>query len=303
MMTRRTSEAGLLCLLLSFSPAFAWDAGGHYRVAEAAVLALPEEVPGFFRWGAETVAHVAIDPDVMKSRDTPQLGHQEYPEHFLDYELLHGAALPDLRYDFVAKVIESGQEPSRVGFVPYAVIEGTQRLSLAFAEYRCWPDNPHVHGKALVYAGLLAHYAGDMIQPLHTSVHYDGRANAAGESPHSGIHRRMDSLFEQPGIASTGAPFEVQATAELWPAVVAEFMASHALVDRVYALDPALQALYATGTWDPELSAFAAERYRHTVEFLAGLYLTAWRQSATVELSPWLRRRGPGGELAPCDAP
>ena len=302
-MTRRTNGAWLLCLLLSLSPALAWDAGGHYRVAEAAVLALPEEVPGFFRWGSETVAHVAIDPDVMKSPDTPQLRDHEYPEHFLDYELVEGAELPELRYDFVTKLIKSGQKPSRVGFVPYAVVEGTQRLSLAFAEYRCWPDNPHVHGKALVYAGLLAHYASDMIQPLHTSVHYDGRANAAGESPHSGIHRRMDSLFEQAGFASPAAPFEVQATAELWPAVVDEFMDSHALVDRVYALDPALEALYDGGAWAPELSDFAAGRYRHTVEFLAGLYLTAWRQSAAVELSPWLRRRGPEGELAPCDAP
>ena len=96
-MTRRTNGAWLLCLLLSLSPALAWDAGGHYRVAEAAVLALPEEVPGFFRWGAETVAHVAIDPDVMKSPDTPQLRDHEYPEHFLDYELVEGAELPELR--------------------------------------------------------------------------------------------------------------------------------------------------------------------------------------------------------------
>jgi len=203
-MIRRTAAFCLLCAVASWTPALAWNGSGHYRIAEAAVLALPDEGPGFFRWGAGTVAHTAIDPDVMKSRDTPQLGHQEYPEHFLDLELLNGESLPQLRYDFVTRCVSLERRPNQVGFVPYAVTEGTQRLSLAFAEYRCWPENPHVRSKALIYAGLLAHYAEDMVQPLHTTVHYDGRATEAGESPRSGIHRQVDSLFEQPGGGTAG---------------------------------------------------------------------------------------------------
>ena len=302
-MIRRTTAVCLLSMLLSLSPAWAWDSYGHQRMAEEAVLSLPEEVPGFFRWGAATVGHTAIDPDVMKSRDTPQLGHQEYPEHFLDFELMDGTTIPDLRYDFVAQMIGLGRKPNQVGFVPYAVTEGTQRLSLAFAEHRCWPENPHVRGKALIYAGLLAHYAEDMIQPLHTSVHYDGRANEAGESPRSGIHRRVDSLFEQPGFVAGEEPVVADVFEELWPAVKTEFAASHAQVDRVYELEAALAALYDAGTWSPELSQFAVERYHRTVEFLASLYLTAWRGSAQIDLSSWLERRGPDGEAVACQAP
>jgi len=290
------------CFMFSVAPLAAWSAGGHSRVAEAATLALSGEVPEFFRWGAATVAHLAIDPDVMKSRDTPQLGHQEYPEHFLDLELLEGSELPRLRYDYVKQVIELGLEPNQVGFVPWAVSEGTERLSLAFAEYRCWPDNPHVRSKALIYAGLLAHYAEDMIQPLHTSVHYDGRADESGVSPRTGIHRQVDSLFEQPGFEPGQPAWQVGAFEEVWTAVVTEFAASHALVETVYDLEPALTALYEEGTWDPALAAFAAERYGRAVEYLADLYLTAWRRSEDIELSQWLRRRGPDGELALCGA-
>jgi len=302
-MMRRTTVACLLCGNFVLGPVSAWDSYGHRTMAEAAVLGLPEDVPGFFRWGATTVAHTAIDPDVMKSRDTPQLGHQEFPEHFLDFELMNGTSIPELRYDFVAQMIDIGRKPNQVGFILYAVTEGTQRLSLAFAEHRCWPDSPHVRSKALIYAGLLAHYAEDMVQPLHTSVHYDGRANEAGQSPRSGIHRRVDSLFEQPGFSAPVEAVQPEVFDDLWAAVKTEFMAGHALVETVYELEPALAGLYDGGVWDPALSAFAAERYQRTVDFLASLYLTAWHDSAAIDLSSWLSRVGPDGRATPCQTP
>jgi len=304
-MIRRTSVTCLVCILFSIGSASAWDSYGHTRAAKEAVQALPEEVPKFFRRGAGTVGHVAIDPDVMKSRDTPQLGHQEFPEHFLDFELLEEPNLPDLRYAFVAQVTNQASKPnkpSQVGFVPYAVTEGAQRLSLAFAEHRCWPDNPHVRSKALVYAGLLAHYAEDMIQPLHTSMHYDGRANEAGESPRSGIHRQVDSLFAQPGFTPGEVP-PPEVLTDLWSEVKDEFMAGHAQVDTVYDLEPALKELYESGTWDPRLSEFAAERYARTVQFLSSLYLTAWHQSSEIDLSRLRRERGRKDKRVLCQAP
>ena len=135
-MNRRTLIGFSLCALCCLGPAEAWNSHGHYTMAESAVLALPAEVPEFFRWGARTVAHTAIDPDVMKSRDTPQLGHQEFPEHFLDFELMNGTPMPELRYQFVSQMIEIGRRPNQVGFVPWAVTEGVQRLALAFADVK-----------------------------------------------------------------------------------------------------------------------------------------------------------------------
>jgi hypothetical protein len=297
---RRSTGLWLVLLFAGAASASAWGAGGHYRLAEEAVLALPDEVPGFFRWGASTVGHTSIDPDVMKHRATPQLRHQEYPEHFLDYEFVSAWPLPELRYDFVALTIEQGLEPDRVGFVPWAVTENAQRLSLAFAEYRCWPENPHIRSKALVYAGWMAHYAGDMQQPLHTSVHYDGRADAAGESPHSGIHRKVDMLFEQPGFDPGESEGQIEVYDDLWSSVRAEFAASHAQLDAVYALEPELDALFETGQWGEELEAFSRGRYWAARSFLSSLYLTAWRQSGAIEIPQRMSRRAPGGGQEAC---
>jgi hypothetical protein len=297
---RRVSVLCLTAMVGLCAPVSGWDMRGHYRTAEAAGLSVPPEVPAFFRWGASTIAHAAVDPDVMKHRDARQLRHREYPEHYLDFELLGSRPLPPLRYDFVALVIGRGRAPDRVGFLPWAVTEHTQRLTLAFAELRCWPDDPAVQAAALVYAGLLAHYATDMTQPLHTTVHYDGRVPAGGESPRSGIHGRVDTLFEQAGFREPAGSPAVAGLGDVWPAVEAEFFASHSLVDRVYTLEPQLDALYAGSGWGSELQAFAGERYSRAVGFLASLYLTAWRQSADIELSPWLAHRGPDGAFEAC---
>jgi len=289
-----------MMVLLAASSAGAWEMRGHSLVAHEAVLLLPEEVPEFFRQGAATVGHASIDPDVMKHRETPQLRHREYPEHFLDYELVDEQPLPEMRYDFVALAADRGQAPDRVGFVPYAITENTQRLSLAFAEHRCWPEDPHIRSKALIYAGLLSHYASDMVQPLHTSVHYDGRAGADGESPRSGIHGKMDSLFLQPGFEAGAGPAAPEVFADLWLAVRGEFEASFSQVERVYGFESNLDALYEGGEWDPELRRFAEERYARTLEFLSSLYLTAWRQSESLGFWDGFTREQPDGSWKAC---
>ncbi len=184
-------------LVLVSATLHGWTIRGHSRVAREAALAQPEEVPAFFRWGADAIGHSAVDPDVLKERETPTIRHQEYPEHFLDYELVEGLGLPDERYEFVTRIVNASLDPSRV-------------------------------------------------------------------------------------------------------AVRAEFAASFGLVDRVYELEPSLEALYEEGVWEHELERFATARFRRAVDFLGSLFLTAWRSSEGVSLSGWLERVGPGGEVVRC---
>src|SRR5581483_6890740 len=94
----------------------------------------------------------------------------EGPEHYLDSELLKDRPLPPTRYRFIALCAELNLDPSKVGLVPYAIAEGTERLAIAFAEHRKWPQNPYIQQKALVYAGRLAHYSCDLCMPLHTTI-------------------------------------------------------------------------------------------------------------------------------------
>jgi len=275
--------------LLAAWPAGAWHSEGHRRVAADAVRVLPREIPAFFRAGAVAVGHAAVDPDTWKSPQAPRLRDQESPEHYLDSELLGGRPLPPLRSEYQALLARLELTGSQVGYLPYRIVEATQRLTLAFAEHRRWPRNRHVRAKTIVYAGLLAHYAADLCQPLHTTIHHDGLALPDGSSPRSGVHERVDGLFERVrfdrGTLLRGiAPRRFD---DLWSVTTERLERSHALVDRVYELEPAIGG---DGSADPEVAAFTRERYRETAAFLASLFWTAWRDSEAIELPDWLVR-------------
>lgn len=289
-------------LMLVAPSCWAWHTQGHRIATEAAVDSLPASLPRFFRDGAETVAHSSIDPDLFKPDGFPELNAGESPEHYLDVELLGGRPFPPTRYDLIKLVTWLGSEPggeaiefgpAQTGMLPYSIVEGAQRLTVVFAEHRRFPHNPRIQAKALVYAGILAHYAGDLCQPLHTTVHHNGRANPDGSSPRTGIHHQVDVLFERGGFDRSGAleGLELEVFEDFMSAVKSEFADSHALVETVYELEPLLPAREdQVSPLPPAVRVFTEQRYRAAVRFTASLFLTAWEKSAEVELPGWLIR-------------
>jgi len=289
-------------LLLITPGCWAWHTQGHRIATEAAVEALPASMPRFFRDGGETVGHSSIDPDLFKPNDLPELRAGEGPEHYLDVEHLGGRPFPPTRYDLIQLVTWLGSDPggegrkfgpAQTGTLPYAVVEGTQRLTMVFAEHRRWPHNPDIQAKALVYAGLLAHYAEDLCQPLHTTIHHNGRAKPDGSSPLTGLHHQVDVLFERGGFdrgeAVDGLKLEVYD--DLMAAVSRQFDDSHTLVEVVYDLAPILpEREDQKSRLAPAVRVFASQRYRAAARFTASLFLTAWEKSAEVELRDWLIR-------------
>ena len=287
----------LFLTAVSWRSAGGWWGDGHEIVTRAAIRALPEELPAFLKEGEELVASTVYDPDLAKNRSLPNLRDREHPEHFLDIELLSGRPLPATRYEFVRLCREVGVSPSKVGFLPYAVAEWTEQLTLALAEHRRWPGLKAPESKALVYAGLLAHYAQDLFQPLHLTIHFDGYAPADGDSSggggsklHAGIHEKVDSLIERvaPDPDALAAACRPQRFGDLMAAVRARFEENHAKVGRVYEL--------ADGFEPPSEPAarFGWQQAVGAAEFTASLYLTAWRDSEEVRLPGWLDRPEPG---------
>ena len=288
---RHVGRLAAAIILLTALSASAWHHEGHHLITVAAVKALPPTLPQFFRDGAATMAHMSVDPDLGRDRLLPQLREAESPEHFIDYELLQGKPLPKNRYAYIGLLQELKVEPSRIGFLPYALAEWTQRLTMAFAEHRRWPDNPHIQAKCLLYAGILAHYSGDLHQPLHTTIHYNGRAGADGRPGRTGIHSKMDDLLYRFSIADAAVPADsVKAYEDLFGSIVAELHASHALVDRVYELERLLPGVKEDKPLDPALHTFALERARAAAAFTASLMLTAWEDSAAIKLPGYLDR-------------
>jgi hypothetical protein len=288
---RALALAGILAAAIVL-PARAWWTGGHSTIAIAAVKALPADVPAFFRGGSGQVGHCAQDPDVIKNPGAPLIREREEPEHFIDFELLKGAELPRTRYEYERLCVARKLDPRVVGFVPYSVGEWTERLAIAFAEHRKWPENPYIPPKCLVYAGILAHYSGDMCQPLHVTVDYDGRCRADGTSPHAGIHAAVDSLIDKLGLKpeDLARDQKVEAAADLFPAIVRELNQTRSHVDQTYALEGKLPPRSGQWTPGPEAAAFTRERARESVRFTASLYLTAWRSSARIIIPTFVER-------------
>jgi hypothetical protein len=292
------------------SPAWAWHEEGHQSASRWAVAALGKDsMPEFFLAGAGAIAHESVDPDLfMRPIAPPELADAESPEHHFDVELLEGNAPPPPRYEYLAFCAARKIDPRKAGLLPFAVTEWTQRLTVALAEHRKWPDNPLIQQKCLLYAGILSHYGADLCQPLHTTIHYDGRAGADGNTPHSGIHNKVDALLgklvrdaNRPPADPKPAPFD-----NVMAAVLTEVAASHALVEKVYELEKDLPAYEAPLVADSPAGRFADERLWACARFVASLYLTAWRDSQKIKLPAWHHResigdsgertKGPSGE-------
>ena len=279
----------ILFSMLLTTPAWAWWGGGHDILTQAAVKVLPEEMPEFFRAAGKMVAHCSYDPDISKERSTPHARQAEYSEHYVDVELFGEHPIPDGRDAHIKLCAELGLTPRAVGTLPYAVAEWTERLAVAFAEYRKWPDNPMIQNKCFVYAGFLSHYAQDMCQPLHLTIHFDGIVQEDGSKLHRGIHEKVDAAIEVLKLDPTklAKAQQVEAVGDLMPAIIKQIKARHGLVDSVYALAEDWQNLKNPS---PALVDFTNERAREAVRWTASLYLTAWNLSENIKLPGWLDR-------------
>ena len=282
-------KAVVVCVLIALSFPSSTQArwcGDHTVLTKASFESLPETMPAFFRAGVNEVAHYVCDPDLFKNNRVPGLSAAEFPEHIFDVELLNGHAPPLHRHEFISLCDSLGVAPSKVGFALYAITEWTDRLTIAFAEHRRWPDNEAVQSKCLVYAGILSHYTQDLCQPLHVTIHFDGYADENGRVPHSGIHEAVDSIIQRLNLSHAAIADGISpvSTGDIRTAVEEELTRSRALIDVIYDHEQEIR------TASEEAASFANERSEAAARFTASLLLSAWHLSESVELPGWLRR-------------
>ncbi len=259
----------------------AWWVIGHANVAEAAVVGLPDDMPLFFRAAAKQLGHLAGDPDRWKNPSCKHLRAAESPDHYLDLEDYEGHELPADRWKAIALLQKLKKEPDKVGFLPYAIMENYDRLSVAFYDYRADPKDPAIQAKCLVYAGVLAHLTGDCVMPLHTTRDYDGRVIAGEKTkPQQGIHAKIDAFPEKNNLLAEEISRGLKARKidNVWEYVLQRLKDSHTLVEKCYELDK-------EGAFDKptkESRAFILGRCREGAQFTMDLWYTAWIRSATM---------------------
>lgn len=270
-----------LCLLmLSLVPSQAWWVKGHGTIAEAACLALPDEMPAFFRAAAKQLNHLAGEPDRFKSKGAEFLRVTEAPDHYIDLEEFGGETLPKDRFKAWELAKRRGVTPEKAGFLPYALMENYDKLACAFYDYRKEPDNEAVKMKCLVYAGTLSHYTGDACMPLHSTRDYDGRLGIDGHMKQKGIHAKIDGFPETHGFTAEelGRGYSVNKLSDPWTHLQGVIQESHHNVERCYEIDIA-------GGFDKptdESRAFIVKHTRRAAQFTAEMWFSAWLKSATM---------------------
>ena len=275
-------------LLTGAERSAAWDYAGHRVVVPLSLDLVHRRLPIPFTAGAAVISQCSGDPDAFKDLSPDLLKPVEGPEHFINLEYFAGDRLPARRGEYPAFCARHGVNLAEAGYLPYAIQEWTERLRVSFAEYRRWPEDLGVRSKCLVYAGILAHYAADLCQPLHLTADYDGRRGRDGKSPHSGIHLKVDAL-----LGKTYFPVnEVLDGLRARPVTnvmerIAGIAYDRAPIDRVYSLESHLAAVDAPAGDDPAVRAFARDRLRAATLLTADLFLTAWEDSQTVTFPAW----------------
>lgn len=212
---------GAQALLLA-GPALGWGNTGHLLVNEAAARALPERVPPFLRERVAELTWLGPHPDRWRASDQPQLQSVASPDHFINLEMAHlpgEAPPPPDRWAFAHHLLQAGEDPSKVGFAPYRVIELCQQLELEVAAALLVdPADPQApayrrqaEDAARVTAGILGHYVADLGNPHHTSVHYNGWKgdNPEGFTTDRQIHWR----FEEDFVSRVAAQLDLRVTA------------------------------------------------------------------------------------------
>lgn len=269
----------LLCSSLSVR---AWWDKGHEIVVENAALKIPDDMPQFIKANIPALKHLSVQPDQWRNFGS-ELNRSGEPEHYIDLERItddpHKLGFAEDRYAAIRSYFALNQTPRSIGLLPYQIIEYYQRLRGAFSQYRRNPSNPAIQQEIIQYAGILSHYAGDTSQPLHTTVHFDGRVDKEGRViKNKGIHARFEGTFVDKHINGKDCLPFVQPPvvyANLYDAIREAIADSFERVNDVYQLED-------TGkleTPDPAAKLFVQKRLAFGSQFLLNLWYTAWKES------------------------
>ena len=196
--------AASLSLPFIFTPStYAWWDEGHRYINRAAAEHLPDDMPAFFKAAAARLEFLGPEPD--RWRDNKELfkalTEVNAPDHFIDIDKPENfEALPNDRYQYADWLRMQGKDPKDIGFLPYSMLEGYQKVQVLF---RMWRDpqnaavREQIEQNIIYYAGVLGHYVGDASNPLHVTIHFNGWSTSANPEYYTRepLHGRFEGEF------------------------------------------------------------------------------------------------------------
>jgi len=301
----------------------AFDYDGHRLINQLALASLPTNFPAFVTdpATAERIAFLSGEPDRWRNTPDNTFKHRNGPDHFFDFEDLAPLGLspdklPPFRHAFTMELalararnakklppIDPAQNQDRtrelVGFLPWTIAEHFSKLKSAFSALAAYEEAgtpaeiANARDNVVHYMGVMGHYVGDAVQPLHTTRHYNGWIgdNPKGYTTSRGFHSWIDGGYV--GRVPVNArelqkrlrPARVMRSpdrATVEPSIFKESLAfirnQHKLVEPLYQLDK-------EGKLSPEKAQGREGRPFFERQFLTGgqmlgdLWYTAWREA------------------------
>lgn len=283
----------LFALLLPHPPAddtaeTRWGYDGHIMVGLVAAESVPEEMPAFFREAAAQLSYLNYEPDRWRDRREQHfdlaMNQGQAPEHYINFELLpEGALQAPNRHAYFDSLTVHGIGLPGPGLLPWRMLEMTQRLRVAFGQWRESEDPDErawIEQRIINDAGILGHYVADGANPHHTTIHHNGWVgdNPRGFTTERGFHSRFESVYVRTNITPddvrSGVHNPAQVFEDVRTAAIDFLLTSNALVERLYELD--LEEPFGAETRSPQHRAFAIDRLAAGVEMLRDLWWTAW---------------------------
>jgi hypothetical protein len=233
---KRASTLGLALAasLGAVGPAMAWGSSGHRMIGEAAIEALPPELPAFLRSNAaaRAIGELSREPDRSRGAGKAHDSDRD-PGHFIDADdngkiaaVVPLNAPPATRDDYEAALRAAGVSSWKMGYLPYSIIEDWQQLAKDFAywrvdaagarlthvpAHRAWleADLARRQSQILIDIGLLSHFVGDGSMPLHVSIHYNGWGDFP--NPHGYTQAKVHVPWEGAYVRQVVTPGAVRA--------------------------------------------------------------------------------------------
>ncbi len=276
------------------APTPPWGFVGHEMAARAAVAALPENVPAFFREAGDQLVYLNPEPDRWRVRESEEMDQAFAYDHYIDLENVPAGALdaPN-RFEFLRALYEAGvARPERdVGFLPFRIVELYQRLVTGWRQWHAEEDPTRrewIAQRIVNDAGILGHYVTDASQPHHTTIHFNGWARGVPNPERFTSDPRFHARFEREFVEAHVTYDDVarylhpgpvpQAAGLVRDLVLGHILEAFEQVEMLYRLDREVG-------FDPDEPAnaaaveFAAARIASGANMLAVLWLSAWAES------------------------
>jgi hypothetical protein len=279
-----------VCLGLIVPGVHAWGEEGHRYINRVAAEHLPQDMPEFFRNASVRLSFLGPEPD--RWRDGRELfkalTEVNGPDHFIDIDKPENfEELPNDRYLYADWLRAKGKDPKDIGFLPYSILEGYQKVQVLF---RMWRDPQHqsereqIEQNIIYYAGVLGHYVADGSQPLHTTIHFNGWSTSSNPQLYTRepLHGRFESEYVKAQIKPEDFSGLVKTATRLQDpfADIAKYLLqSFNRTADVYRMDK--PARWDANNRNPESKKFVAERLAAGSQMLANLWYTAWLGSAS----------------------